>query len=194
MKIFAEKKGITHYYDDKGKQNVASIFVIKKTIVGKIQKINDVGVNHYILDSEKTKTNKAIMGNYQGVTGVKMIATDHDSKIKEKSALSIKDFNEGEKLSITARGKGKGFSGTIKRFGFKRGPKTHGSRNYRKPGSIGDTGPQRVLKGKKMPGRMGFRKITLHNREVVKIISKNSEIWLKGHIPGPKKSIAILAK
>lgn len=102
--------------------------------------------------------------------------------------LKLDQFSEGEIINVTAISKGKGFSGTVKRHNFHTGPKTHGSNNYRQPGSIGSTYPERVIKGKKMAGHMGHAKITVKNLKIVKIDQENNEMLVRGAIPGPQKS------
>lgn len=83
--------------------------------------------------------------------------------------------------------KGKGFAGTIKRHGFKRGPSSHGSRNVRRPGSIGSMYPQHVIKGIRMAGRMGNRQTTIKT-VVEAIIPEQSLILVRGAVPGSRKS------
>ncbi|TET63661.1 50S ribosomal protein L3, partial [Candidatus Aerophobetes bacterium] len=82
--------------------------------------------------------------------------------------------------------KGKGFAGVVKRHGFKGGPASHGAKQWhRRPGSIGASAdPSRVFKGKKMPGRMGWEKMTVHNLKVVKIDEKENLLLIKGSLPG----------
>lgn len=98
----------------------------------------------------------------------------------------IDNFNIGDQVSVTSISKGKGFSGTVKRHNFQIGPKSHGSNNMRKPGSIGATTPAHVIKGRRMPGRMGGETTTLKNIEILDIIPTNQIFLLKGPIPGPR--------
>jgi len=102
--------------------------------------------------------------------------------IPEKSEEIIKD---GVKVTISGQSKGRGFQGTVKRHGFHGGPKTHGQKNrLRAPGSIGSTAPQRVMKGRKMAGRMGNTRVTIKNLEVVGFDRESATILLRGAIPG----------
>jgi len=90
--------------------------------------------------------------------------------------------------SISAKSKGKGFAGVIKRYNFSRGPETHGSRHHRKPGSVGAcVKPGRVHKGKKLPGRMGNERVSLREVEVVDVDKENNTIAFKGSLPGSNK-------
>lgn len=102
-------------------------------------------------------------------------------------------FTEGERVDATAKSKGKGFQGAIKRYGQSRGPMAHGSKFHRHAGSNGAaTTPGRVFKGKHMPGHMGHVKVTVQNLEVVRVDAEKNIILVKGAVPGPKKSLVML--
>ena len=104
-------------------------------------------------------------------------------------------FAEGDKVDVTARSKGKGYAGGLKRHGLKSGPSGHGSKYHRHAGSNGSaTTPGRVMKGKKMPGHMGTEQVTVQNLEVVKIDVENDLILVRGAVPGPKKSLVCIAE
>ena len=99
-------------------------------------------------------------------------------------------FAAGDKVDATAISKGKGFQGAIKRHNQSRGPMTHGSKFHRHAGSNGAASdPSKVFKGKKMPGQMGGKKITVQNLEVVRVDAENNLLLVKGSVPGPKKSL-----
>lgn len=102
-------------------------------------------------------------------------------------------FEVGDKVDATAISKGKGFQGAIKRHGHHRGPMTHGSKFHRHAGSNGGASdPSRVFKGKKMPGQMGNKRITIQNLEVVRVDAENNLLLIKGSVPGPKKSLVTI--
>lgn len=99
-------------------------------------------------------------------------------------------FVEGDKVNVSGISKGKGFQGVVKRHGFRGGSRTHGQKHSeREPGSIGATWPQRVLKGKRMPGHMGVDRVTVRNLEIVKIIPDKNLIAISGAIPGSHGSL-----
>ena len=111
-----------------------------------------------------------------------------DYKLADEIKADI--FSAGDKVDATAITKGKGFQGTIKRFGQHRGPMTHGSKFHRHQGSNGAcSSPSRVFKGKGMPGQMGHVKATIQNLEVVRVDAENNLLLIKGSVPGPKKSL-----
>ena len=89
--------------------------------------------------------------------------------------------------------KGKGFQGAIKRHGQSRGPMTHGSKYHRHAGSNGAASdPSKVFKGKKMPGQMGNKQVTVQNLEIVRVDAENNLLLVKGAVPGPKKSLVTI--
>ena len=102
-------------------------------------------------------------------------------------------FQNGDKVDVSGISKGKGFQGTIKRYGQKGGPESHGSMYHRRPGSMGsNTSPGRVFKGKKLPGHMGSDKITVQNLDVIRVDTERNLLLVKGAIPGPKGNLVVI--
>ncbi|CAM4400878.1 MULTISPECIES: 50S ribosomal protein L3 [Saccharibacillus] len=95
-------------------------------------------------------------------------------------------FAEGQFVDVSGVSKGKGFAGSIKRWGQSRGPMSHGSRYHRRPGSMGSIQANRVPKGKRLPGHMGHDSITVQNLEIVRVDAERNVLLVKGSIPGPK--------
>jgi len=109
------------------------------------------------------------------------------------SEIKADIFEAGDRVDATAISKGKGFQGAIKRHGQHRGPMTHGSKFHRHAGSNGAASdPSKVFKGKKMPGQMGNKRITIQNLEVVRVDAENNLLLIKGSVPGPKKSLVTI--
>ena len=103
--------------------------------------------------------------------------------------VTVEVFEPGEKVKISGVSHGKGFAGTIKRHKFHRGPKTHGSHNIRKPGSIGASAtPSRVFKGIKMAGRLGGKRVTQLGLVVHQVDAERNLLLVKGAVPGPKNA------
>jgi large subunit ribosomal protein L3 len=104
--------------------------------------------------------------------------------------VTVETFKPGDKVKVSGIGIGKGFAGTIKRHNFSRGPKTHGSHNIRKPGSVGASAtPSRVFKGVRMAGRMGGKRVTQVGLTVHEIDPERNLLLVKGAVPGPKNGI-----
>ncbi|CAM3935820.1 50S ribosomal protein L3 [Mesobacillus zeae] len=103
--------------------------------------------------------------------------------------VKVDIFAEGDVVDVTGISKGKGFQGSIKRHGQSRGPMAHGSRYHRRPGSMGPVAPNRVFKGKALPGRMGGDQITVQNLQIVKVDAERNLLLIKGNVPGAKKAL-----
>jgi len=105
-------------------------------------------------------------------------------------SLTVEQFQPGEKVKVSGISIGKGFQGTIKRHNFKRGPKTHGSHNIRKPGSIGASAtPSRVFKGIRMAGQMGAKRRTQVGLTIHAIDAEQNLLLVRGAVPGPKNGL-----
>lgn len=144
-------------------------------------------------DKKESRANKPELGHakkagaapkryIKEVRGVQL--TDYEVGQELKADL----FAEGEFVDVTGTSKGKGFTGTIKRWGQSRGPMAHGSRYHRGPGSMGSIQANRVPKGKHLPGHMGQETVTLQNLQIVKVDADRNVILVKGSIPGAKNS------
>ncbi len=112
---------------------------------------------------------------------------DLDRASEVGDEVTVSEFEEGQKVKVSAVAIGKGFQGTVKRHNFGRGPVSHGSHNVRAPGSIGASAdPARVFKGQKMPGRMGGKRVTQKGLEIFRIDADRNLLMVRGAIPGPK--------
>jgi len=109
--------------------------------------------------------------------------------------ISVDTFEIGEFVDVIGTSKGKGFAGPIKRWGFQRGPSAHGSKNIREPGSTGNaTFPGRVIKGKKMAGHKGNRRVTTLHLKVMDVRPEENLLLIKGAVPGARNSIVFIRK
>lgn len=147
------------------------------------------GYNAIQIGYEETKKLKKPQEGHLKKVGKKLkylaeIRVDDVSSYKIGDKIGVDIFKEGDLVDVTGISKGRGFAGRIKRWGHQRGPKTHGSHHIRDVGSIGSMFPQRVVKGKKMPGRMGGEKVTVRNLKIVKIDPALNMIAVKGAVPG----------
>lgn len=108
--------------------------------------------------------------------------------------ITVEQFQVGQTVQVTSKSIGKGFAGTIKRHHFGRGPMAHGSKNHRAPGSIGASAtPARVFPGKKMPGRLGGKTVTIRNLTIVDIDTENNLLVVKGSVPGKRGNLVKIA-
>ncbi len=139
--------------------------------------------------------NKALKGHFDkaGVSSKRFLREFKFENAEEYALgneIKADIFAVGDKIDASAISKGKGFQGAIKRHGQHRGPMTHGSKFHRHAGSNGAASdPSKVFKGKKMPGQMGNKQITVQNLEVVRVDVENNLLLIKGSVPGPKKCL-----
>ena len=116
------------------------------------------------------------------------------AKYQVGQSVAADQFKAGDIVRVTARSKGKGYAGVMKRHGFHGGPKSHGSDQHRAPGSIGAQQPQRVPVGKKMPGHMGATTVTMTKVKIFDVVPSDNAILLQGAIPGPKKGWVMISQ
>jgi large subunit ribosomal protein L3 len=120
---------------------------------------------------------------------------EFDKEYKPGDSIDISIFKPGDKVKITGNSKGKGFAGVIKRHNFHRGRMSHGSHAHRIPGSVGMCAtPAKIIKGKKMPGRLGGKRTTISGSEIVEILTGDNIILVKGSVPGARGSMVYLKK
>ena len=120
----------------------------------------------------------------------KLVEFRGQSELTQGETVTVEAFEPGDTIKVSGISIGKGFAGTIKRHRFHRGPKTHGSHNIRKPGSIGASAtPSRVFKGIKMAGRLGGKRVTQVGLVVHEVDPENGLLLVKGAVPGPKNAV-----
>lgn len=117
------------------------------------------------------------------------------SQFKVGDMIDLKILEGVKRVDVSGVSKGRGFAGTIRRHNFKRGPETHGCKNVREPGSVGQNStPSRIFKGKRLPGRMGGEKTTVRNLKVVLVDAENNLLFVRGAVPGANKGFVFIRK
>ena len=163
---------------------------IRKKLVNKAQKacFEKIGMAEKTVEKNGNKMDYYCAGRF-----VREFRFENSSEYAVAQEIKADIFAAGDKIDATAISKGKGYQGAIKRHGQSRGPMTHGSKYHRHAGSNGAASdPSRVFKGKKMPGQMGNKQITVQNLEVVRVDVENNLLLVKGAVPGPKKSLVTI--
>ncbi len=179
--ILARKVGMTRVFDEEGRNFAVTIVKPLECKVSAIKTKEKDGYEAVQVAGFKKYNDK------EKLAKISEFRVKSAKRYKVGNSIALKQFKKDEIVTVEGQGKGKGFAGTIKRHDFSRGPVSHGSNNVRQPGSIGGGYPQRVVLGKKMPGHMGAKNVTIKN---LKVIDLDDEIMLiKGSIPGPVKSI-----
>ncbi|MBH1941217.1 50S ribosomal protein L3 [Mobilitalea sibirica] len=199
--ILATKIGMTQVFGENGVLIPVTVLQAGPLYVTQVKTVENDGyaaVQVGYGDIRETLVNKPKKGHFAkaGVANkryLKEFKFDNSADYTVGQEIKADIFAEGDKVDATAKSKGKGFQGAIKRHGLSRGPMAHGSKYHRHAGSNGAaTSPGRVFKGKKMPGQMGNVKVTVQNLEVVRVDVEKNLILVKGAVPGPKKSLVML--
>jgi large subunit ribosomal protein L3 len=193
--IVGKKLGMTRVFDDEtGVVTPVTVIEASPCPVVQVKTVDADGYDAVQIAYEPVadrKVTRPELGHLKknGVEG----AFRHLVELRGQSALvvgenvTVEVFEPGEKVKVSGISHGKGFAGTIKRHRFHRGPKTHGSHNIRKPGSIGASAtPSRVFKGMKMAGRMGGKRVTQVGLVVHRVDPERNLLLVKGAVPGPK--------
>ncbi len=215
--ILATKVGMTQIFNEDGTLTPVTVLEAGPCVVTQIKTLENDGyeaVQVGFVDKKNRIVNKDKSGKKEIVHrhGATKAEQGHFAKAGVSSKRFIREFKfenageyelgqeikadifaAGDKIDATAISKGKGFQGAIKRHGQHRGPMTHGSKFHRHAGSNGAASdPSKVFKGKKMPGQMGNKRITIQNLEVVRVDAENNLLLIKGSVPGPKKSLVTI--
>lgn len=197
--ILGKKIGMTQVFTEDGL--VIPVTVIEAGPCSIVQKktVENDGYNALKIgfqDIKDKKLNKPDRGLFSKIKAdakkyLREFKVDDIEKYEVGSEIKVSEmFQDGDKIDVSGISKGKGFQGVIKRHGQSIGPKTHGSRYFRRPGSMGaGTSPGRVFKGKKLPGHMGVDKVTIQNLRIEKVDSERNLLLVKGAVPGPKGTL-----
>ena len=198
--ILAKKIGMTRIFDDEGRFIPVTVLeagpctvLVKKTA----EKDGYQSIQIGFKPAKKNRLKKPLAGHFvqADVAPLKYIRelrirnTD-DYKVGQEIKADI--FKAGDYVDVTGISKGKGFAGSIKKYGQAQGPKTHGSRYHRGPGSLGAVGPSRVFQGGNLPGRMGGEKVTVQKLKVVKVDAGKNLLLVKGAVPGPRNVLLVV--
>jgi large subunit ribosomal protein L3 len=199
--ILTKKIGMTQVFGDNGELIPVTVLQAGPVYVSQVKTVENDGYNAIQVgfgDIRDTLVNKPRKGHFAkaGIPNkryLKEFRFENAGEYKVGQEIKADIFAAGDYVDATARSKGKGFQGGIKRHGLHRGPMKHGSKYHRHAGSNGAaTSPGRVFPGKHMPGHMGSVKVTVQNLEVVKVDADKNLILVKGSVPGPKKSLVLI--
>lgn len=196
--ILGRKIGMTQVWDEN--DNVVPVTVIQAGPCT-ISQVKTTATDGYEAvqigfgDIAAKHVNKPLEGHFKKA-GVEPMRYLREVRVEDASAhntgdvVTVADFAEVAAVDVTGTSKGKGFQGTIKRWNFSRGPMTHGSRNQRRPGSIGQCAyPARVRKGLHMAGHMGDERVTVKNLKLVRVDAEQNLMLIKGAVPGGKNAL-----
>ncbi len=202
--LMGKKLGMTRLFAQDGRVTPVTVVQAGPCVVTQIKRKETDGYDALQLGFEEVKpqrVNRPLQGHFRksGGTGFRHLqefAVEDPGAFQVGQRLTVDAvFAVGERVDVSGRTKGRGFSGVIKKEGFSGGRTTHGSKCHRIPGSIGSSAwPSRVIKGKGLPGRFGFERQTVQNLEIVDIRPEENLILLRGAIPGPASGLIAIRK
>ena len=192
--ILGKKVGMTQVFTENGELVPVTVVEVGTNVVLQVKTVENDGYNAIQLgfdDQRAVNVNKPAKGHAdKAKTAPKRFVREirdvqGDYKVGDEVKADL--FEAGDSVDVTGTSKGHGFQGNIKRWGQSRGPMAHGSRYHRRPGSMGVI-INRVMKGKMLPGRMGGKRVTIQNLDIVKADTENGVLLIKGNVPGANKS------
>ncbi|MDP2426072.1 MAG: 50S ribosomal protein L3 [Candidatus Izemoplasmatales bacterium] len=198
--ILGRKVGMTQVFDNDGilipvtvVEVTPNVVLQKKTVVTDGYEAIQLG----FMEKRAKLANKPALGHFakSGTTPkryIKEIRLPGMMEFEVGQEVKCDIFAVGEYVDVQGTSKGKGFQGVIKRHNFGTGPMAHGSKYHRGVGSMGTIAPNRIRKGKKMPGRMGGETVTIQNLTVVRTDVENNILLVRGNVPGANKSLLVI--
>lgn len=197
--ILGKKVGMTQVFTENGELVPVTVVEVGSNVVLQVKTVENDGYEAVQLgfdDQREVNANKPAKGhaakaNTAPKRFVREIRDVDLGEYKVGDEIKADLFEAGDIVDVTGTSKGHGFQGNIKRWGQSRGPMAHGSRYHRRPGSMGVI-INRVMKGKLLPGRMGGKRVTIQNLEIVKADTENGVLLIKGNVPGANKSFVTI--
>ncbi|HJX33820.1 MAG TPA: 50S ribosomal protein L3 [Desulfatiglandales bacterium] len=203
-RIFGRKVGMTRYFLDEGACVPATVVKVEPCVVIQKKTMKKDGYEALQVGLQEQKKedrlNRPKRGHLKNTGGkffmhLKEIRVNDTSEFELGQEINADIFQIGESVKVSGKSKGRGFAGVVKRWGFSGGKETHGCMSHRVPGSIGTSAtPSRVAKGRKLPGRMGYQRITIKNLKILDVRPEMNIIALKGALPGSRNSIIEISK
>lgn len=199
--ILGKKLGMTQIFAEDGKLIPVTVVMAEPNVVIQKKDMENDGyeaVQVGFEDKKSKHTTKPLEGHFKKADTapkryVREFRLEGAAEMNVGDEIKVDIFAEGDVVDVVGTSKGKGYAGTIKRWGTHRGPMTHGSKYHRGPGSLGmASDPSRVYKGKKMPGHLGAERVTIQNLDVVKVDTERNLLLIRGAIPGPKGGLVMV--
>ena len=196
--LLGTKIGMTQVIGEDGVTTPVTIIQAGPCTVTQVKSVETDGYNAVqVAFGEGKNLSKAVAGHVKTAKvtpkHIREFRVEDISDVKVGDVIDVTKFELGDIVDATGVSKGKGFAGTVKRHNFNTSKKTHGGNgDVRRVGSIGSMYPQKVFKGKRMPGRMGHDQVTVKNLRIAYISLEDNLIGVKGAVPGPKKGLIVL--
>lgn len=199
--LIGKKIGMTQIFTDDGRRVPVTVVEAGPCVVIQKKTVDKDGYNAIQVgfgEREAVKSNRAVVGHCKAAdkgvfTHLRELRLDNVDQFNVGDEIKAELFAVGDLIDVTGTSIGKGYQGVMKRWGFKGGRSTHGSRFHRAPGSIGCSAtPSRVFKNKKMPGQMGNERVTVQRLQIARVDSADNLLLIKGAIPGAANGIVVI--
>ncbi|MGQ9700214.1 MAG: 50S ribosomal protein L3 [Candidatus Bipolaricaulaceae bacterium] len=196
------KVGMTQWFDGEGRALAATVVQVEPAVVVQIKTPERDGYSALQLGAgavKERRLSKPLLGHFRkaGVEPRRSlfeVRVPDVQKYQVGQEFGVEVFSAGEKVDVTGVSKGRGFAGTIKRWGFHSRPGGHGHKWIRRPGTAGPMGLRKVVKGKLYPGHFGADRVTVRNLQVLAVDQERNLLVLKGSVPGPRSGIIRIRK
>ncbi|MBN2566413.1 MAG: 50S ribosomal protein L3 [Candidatus Eisenbacteria bacterium] len=201
--IIGKKLGMTRVFNEDGTAVPVTVIEAGPCVVTQVKTADTDGYEAVQLGFDRVRRkalNKPRMGHFEraGLAPRRKITefrVEDAGGYEVGQEIKVDIFEPGEVVDVTGLSKGRGFQGVVKRHGFSVGRETHGNRNHRRPGSIGQSAtPAKVWKGRKLPGRMGGRRVTLKHISVVEVDGDKNLLLVRGAVPGANNGYVLIRK
>lgn len=202
--LYGFKIGMASFYSEQGAQVPVTVLKVKPWTITQIKNQDTdkyEAVQISLLEKAEKNTGAAEKGHLKkaaaskGASFTREIRQALPEGVTLGQEVDVTTFEKGQKIKITAKSKGRGFAGTMKRYNFAGGPAAHGSTFHRQPGSVGNrTWPGRIMPGKKLPGHFGDETITVKNVEIVDVQVEEGLVLVKGPVPGARNGLVRMLK
>jgi len=201
--LLARKVGMTQVYDESGRVIPVTVLAAGPCPVVQVKTADRDGYAAVQIGFGKRREkliSRPLQGhlkkhNAAGVRMLREIRVDDPAAYQVGQELTVSLFEVGGQVDVVGVSKGRGFAGVVRRHHFKAGRETHGCTTHKQPGSIGASAyPSRVIKGKRLPGRMGGARITVKNLDVIGVDPEQHLIWLRGSVPGHPNGTVLIRK
>jgi large subunit ribosomal protein L3 len=197
--LIGRKVGMTQVFAEDGTMVSVSVVAVEPNTVTRLRTVERDGYSAVQLGAgEARRLTKPRLGQLKDlprVRDVREFRVEDLAGFEVGQTLDVSLFSPGDRVDVIGVTKGKGFAGTIKRHGARRGPETHGSDSHRQPGSIGaGTSPGHVLRGTKMAGHMGDERRTTKKLTIVRADAERNLLLVKGAVPGARNALVMVRK
>ena len=200
--LLARKIGMTQLYDEQGRVVPVTLLAAGPCTVAQVKTPDKDGYAAIQIgfgQKREKRTNRPLRGHLKkhgGAAGARVIRevrVDDPAQYQPGQQITVSIFPVGSKVDVIGVSKGRGFAGVVRRHHFTAGRETHGVTTHKQPGSIGASAyPSRVIKGKRLPGRMGGARITVKNLDVIGVDAEQHLLWVRGSVPGAPNGMVLI--